>query len=536
MLKKAAFTLWLLALLLFTPFLGSWVMGGEKVVALFPIQIISPVPKPYLTQGLKTMFVSRLAEVGLKVVTDDTFGQWLSPQEKNGQISKQRIKEISQKANAQYAIFGTVTAIGKSFSLDFSLLDLTKTPAKLTHVSEATAEDSLILRLASLANRFKAIVEGRYMVPALASQPSSGATQGQPGPFYSLNAPQSQPEREGLFVPVNPRATTFEPIKRFSVRMTVMSMDVGDLDGDGNPEIALISRDELRIYSKAGKVFKLLYKLKAPRALDLIRVSIGDVDGNGKPEIYLAAYELNGVKTMVYEWDDGRLNKLFTKSGHLIVVKVPGRKAPYLLYQRSNIPNLFTGPIYIMGYQGKGHLVQKLKLPRILNTRFYTMTPYDIDRNGTPELIGLGDGDALHIWDLNGAELWKENETIGGTNNAIDLQEKNPDPNMPRIPFNSRLVLADIDGDGERDLVAVKNIPLIGAVEHLLYYDRSYLIGYKFKGAALERAWTTRKMPYCVVDMQVFKNTLFVALQKLKMKNWAKGYSRIVWFDLPRKR
>jgi len=510
-------------------------MGTGKLVALFPTYLLSPKPAPYLTQGLKTMFTSRLSEVGLRVVTSDTFGDLLTEDEKAGKITSKRAQEIAQKVNAQYAIFGTLTAIGKGLSLDLSLLDLTKKPPKLSHVSEATTEDEFIPRLADVANRFRAIIEGTYPPPPAERTQARGQEKGSRGPFYQLGAEGAASERQdqGLFVSTVPRTVSSEPSGRASMRMDLMAMDVDDLDGDGNPELALLSRTELRIYRKLGKTLRLMDTLKAPRGEELIKVSMGDADSDGKPEIYVAAYALDGVQTTVYEWD-GKFKKLFHKHGHLCVVKSPGQKIPYLLYQNSLPVDLFSGEIYMMQYQRPGKLIRKIKLAGILHTRFYTMTPYDIDKNGSPEIIGLGEGDSLHIWSVAGKKLWNENETIGGTNNAIDLQDKRPEPNMPRVPFQSRLVLTDIDGNGKTELIAVKNRALMSGLEHFLYYDSGRLLAYRFKGASLQQSWATRKVPFCVVDIQAYNHTLFLALQKLRMKNYGKGLSRVVWFDLPK--
>lgn len=509
-----------------------------KTVALFPVALYSPKPAPYLQQGLKTMFVSRLSEVGLNVITDDTFGPSLTQEEKAGKISRQRAEEIAKQAGADYAIFGSLTAIGKGYSLDLSLLDLTKSPPKVTRVSQAATEDEFIPRLADVANRFRDIIEGRHRSPAIA-QGTGEVGQGPAAQkkkhdvFLNLGETGTGEREKGFFAPIAPGAGSFEATHRFSVRMQLMSLDVDDLDGDGNPEVALLGRKGLHLYTMVRDTLKLIDKLKGPKGIDLLKVSMGDTDGNGRPEIYVTEFHMTGVETTAYEWNNG-FKKLFHKRGHFAAVKSPGRKRPYLLYQNSIPTVMFQGHIYIMGYDQNGNLVKKTKLPYILYPKFYTITPYDIDHNGVPEIIGLGQADSLHVWSMSGEVLYHENETIGGTNNAIDLDARTRgEPNQPRVPFNPRLVIADINGDGKKDLIAVKNNAIVGIFEHFLYYDSAYILGYRFKGVRLEPSWKTRKIPFCVNDIQVFNRTFFAGLQKFKLKNWSKGYSRVIWFDLP---
>ncbi|MBW2084354.1 MAG: hypothetical protein JRI39_15120 [Deltaproteobacteria bacterium] len=135
MLRKLGLILSSTALLLLTTCLAPPGFANDKTVALFPIKIISPRPVPYLEQGMKVMFVSRLAEVGLHAITDQVLGKYLSNEERQGRISSDRAQEIAQKVNAQYAIFGTLTAIGKGLSLDLQSSPTSRRPQQRMNLS-----------------------------------------------------------------------------------------------------------------------------------------------------------------------------------------------------------------------------------------------------------------------------------------------------------------------------------------------------------------------------------------------------------------
>jgi len=505
--------------------------AANRTLALFPFAIYAEHPADYMRQGLRTMFLSRLSGGGLDVITDETFASLLTGDEKNGKITKERVEEIAGKLKADYAVFGSLTTLGGGSSLDLSLLDLTKSPPKLTHVSEAMTEDQFIPKIAQVANRFRAVIEGRYagarrMVGAGEPATAQGLTG---GIFSKLGQPEGGVgENEAFFRPTR-QYGAFQPTGRISVPLAVISFASADLTGDGNRELMVLGRSELRVYTKKGEGYRLRDTYKASTGEDFLKVSAGDVDGNGRPEIYLVSFYGEMARSTVLEWN-GKFKKRFRKRGHLLAVTDAGGAKPRLLYGGTQINKLFAGGISLMGYDASGKLQEIRALPKMKGARFYSLTPYDINKNGTPEFIGLGENNTLSVWDSDGAVLWKEDESLGGTNNAIQVGEVVAGETKPWVSINSRLAITDIDGDGKKEVIAVKNIPLVGGIENMLVYVKAQLIAYRIDGATLTRGWTTRKIRYCVTDLDAAEGTLFVAAQKGTLSRIGKGKGRIMWF------
>lgn len=516
---------------------SSWTFAADRKLALFPLTIYSEHPENYVRQGLRTMLVSRLAGAGLDVLTDQDFGSLLTDREREGMITRQRVEEVAKKVGADYAVFGSVTNIGTGYSLDLSFLDLTKGRPKLTRVSEAMTQDQFIPMLADVANRFRAMIEGRYVSPKRRVAASAAAPPGEQIPtglFSRLGRPRvsgTGGEGEGLF-----RATRqlpgFQPAGSLPLDHTVVSFDAGDMAGDGNLELAVLARRELRIYARgADGTYRLRDTLTPDIGESFLKVSVGDANGDGKAEIYLVSVYGVRARTSVYGWN-GKLKLLYRREGHLRVVKDPKGKKTWLLYRDSVVGAFYSGDTFLMGYDKAGKLIKIKALPTMKDARFYTLTPYDPNRYGKPEYIGLGQGNTLQVWGSDGSVLWSEDQEIGGTNNAISVGQGSPGEAPPRIPFNSRLVIADIEGNGKEDLVAVRNIPLIGHLMHFKVYMKSQLIAYRMDGATLTRGWDTREIPYCIADIQVVGKTLFLAAQKGKITKIFSGNSKIFWFDL----
>jgi len=507
--------------------------AANRTLALFPFAIYAEHPQEYVRQGLTTMFLSRLSGGGLEVVTDETFGSLLTAEEKSGKITRERVEEITRKLKADYGVFGSVTTIGGGSSLDLSLLDLTKTPPKLTHVTEAMTGDQFIPKVADVANRFRGIVEGTYPPPRRMTGITGNREMMETpsGPFapFGKGSQTSQEGEEGFFRRTRqPRG--FEPQGRISLHMTVESFDAGDLTGDGNTELAVMGRNELRIYGKKGDVFRLQDTLKTSIGEEFIHVSVGDVDGNGKAEIYLVSLYSMRARTTVYEWN-GAFRQVFRRTGHLDALRNAQGGRPRLLFQDSRTGEFFSGRISQLDYDGAGKTREVRQFPALKGIRFYSLILYDLNKDANPELIGLGEGDTLHIWSSDGGVLWAEEKGIGGTNNRIRIDDRHPERQPHWESFEARPVIMDVDGDGKNDLIAVKNIALIKHIENMKLYIKSKLIGYKFQGAALSPGWDTREIHYALADLQVVGQRLFLAAQKGKLSKIGKGTSRIMWFD-----
>jgi hypothetical protein len=176
-------------------------------------------------------------------------------------------------------------------------------------------------------------------------------------------------------------------------------------------------------------------------------------------------------------------------------------------------------------------------LPAPKDVQFYTLARHDVDKDGAPEWLGLGEPGlseqaGLVMWDGEGKVLWSGGGKLGGTNNAIRVGTAPPGDIPPRISFNPRLVITDVDGDGKPEVLAVKNIPLIEKVQDFKVYTKGKLTGYSIEGAALAPAWSTREISYCVSDMQADGETLFLAAHRGRIANViVREYGYVMWFQ-----
>ena len=533
-------TIFLLSLIFSLPFPAY---ASTKTVMLFPLALYADQSKAYLGQGIKSMLISRISWGDIEIIPDEKYIPLLDEKEKEGIVAKERAEQLARDLQADYAIFGSITTIGGSYSLDLSFVEVEKDGSRLTTISKAVNEDQLIPELSVVAYRLKALIEGKEILPAKqkAGEPSRKIEekdvvlpkpQTAKGIFSKVEPDKQGPTtiEKGLLFKPTKEYQGFKPTAKISIGMSVMSFDIGDIDGKAGGELLVLGRKKLLLYARQGASFVLKDTLKAGFGEDFLKVSAGDTDNDGKAEIYLVSRYGIRARSTVLQWS-GTFKRLDRRAGHMQVVKDPISGKSLLLFTDSKVDEFFSSRIYIVDHENEGKFTKRDQLPKLKGVQFYTLAIFDIDNDRDFEWIGLGEESRLYVWNKQGVVLWSGEKRLGGTNNAIALGNAEPGDPPPRIAFNSRLLVADIDGDGKREILAIKNIPLVKNVVNFKVYTKSSLVVYRTEGLSLSPAWTTKDIDWCLTDITAQGNTLFLAAQKGKISNIGKGSSQIMWFD-----
>ncbi len=501
-------------LLIFLFFLCLHVFAANKTVVLLPLKLYADPSKAYLGQGIKTMLASRMSGEGLDVISSDSV---LSEADKQGVTSDQRAEELARLLKANYAIFGSVTSLGTSCSLDLSFMDLTKEKPAVTKVSEAVPEDQLIQKLSDVVYDFRAIVAG----VDIRKQMGAGAS--------------TEREGKGLFFRRTSDSYAFSPTGRASIKAGVVSMDVWDIDGDGQSEIFVLSREALMVYVRKEKSLALKETFRASTSEEFLKVNVADVDGNGKPEIYLVSNYGSRAQYSILEWTGKLTRKTERQNGHVSVLRNQSGGRPSVIFQNSGMDAFFEGPIWQMEYDNAGKLVRKEALPGLKGAQIHTLTLFDFNRDGRTEYLGLGAPNLEHsaplvAWDMQGNPIARVDEKLGGTNNYVRSGKTNPDDQPPPNLVNSRVIAMDVDDDGKKEVLVVANNPLVGRLDFVIYYDGSIVV-FKAEGASLVQAYRSGKIKYCLTDMQVQDKTLYISGEEGQISSLTEGAGRIMWYE-----
>jgi hypothetical protein len=391
---------------------------------------------------------------------------------------------------------------------------LSKEEINLRRISDSGTEDQLIPKLGDVVYDLRAIFAGVDIRRQVAS-------------------PQEDTGK-GLFFKSSGEGGSFRPSGRFSLKVAAMSLDTGDLDGDGQAEIVVLSRESLMVFKKREKSLELKETFQKATGEEFLKVSVADMDGNGKAEIYLVSFYGSRAQSTILEWD-GKLRKIAGQTGHLHVVKDQTGGQHVLLFQDSNLTNFFAGKMVVMNVAPGAKLSQKDALPLPAETQLYTLILYDLDRDGKLEFIGLGkpgldEMATICVWDQQGTVQWQSTERVGGTNNAIRFGKEVGGDTIPRVIFSSRMAVIDVDNDGKKEVLAITNLPLIGHLDFKLY-DKGNLTAFKVQGRSLSEFYKTRTMDYCLAEIQADRNTLFLVAHKGEWSYLSEESGRIMWFE-----
>jgi hypothetical protein len=530
-----AMMIYVLAFILFIPLPAH---SSNKKVILLPLALYAEKQLDHIRKGAASMLNARLSQGGLEVMSGERIEAYLEEEEKQGISSEKRAHDLMSELGAGHAVFGSITVVGNTYSLDFSLIKSAEglTPERF---SKVVSEDQFIAEFSTMANRLLDAIEEKALTDTSPAKPpvipETGVAEGIFSKPEGDRAISRESERGVAFKQIQ-KSRPLKPTGTIPLTMEVMSFDMGDLDGDGTVELVLVDRKNMIVYRREGNTFVLIDSLKASWGEEFFKVSVGDIDHNGKAEIYAVSLYGMRARTSVYEWtQDFRM--LERKIGHLHVIRDPIEGKSLLLFQGSKVSEFFSGPIYSMNYNEKGEPIQGEKLPEMKGAQFYTLIRSDFDEDGKPEWLGFGEADlseqsGLHLWDERGQLLWKGKNDLGGTNNAVRVgQKKYPDDQPARVSFNSRLVFSDIDGNGKKEVVTLSNIPLIEYTQDFKVYTKSQLIAYEKQGSGLFPGWTTGEFEYCITELQVYEHGLFLAGHKGKMVNIGKSSGVIMWFE-----
>jgi hypothetical protein len=488
--------------------------AADKKAVILPLSYTGDPSKAYIADTVKKLLSTRLAGDGILIIEEEKLSAILNEKEKSGNIQANRIREIAAKINSDFALYGNVTTAGMTSSLDLFILDVNKKNVLPVKISDVATEDQLIVKTADLAKQIKIFV----------------AT-GQ----FPVKGKESDTEKANMQARAERQLSSLKITNHFSMKKTqVMSFDIADLNGDGSPEWIVLEEQVIKIFSRENDTILEKDSLKTDFGEIFLKVSAGDADGNGKPEIYIITLYGSVIRTCVWEWQ-GKFNRLFNISGNVRILKDNTFKKPALLFQESKGKYPFTGTIYTMQYNKDNKLERKEPLKDLENVQFCTLMIIDINKDGKMEYVGLDNNSLLCVWDINGEFLWKSKDEMGGTNNYLK-QEASFRPGQPgdagyAIPLNSRLVVMDIDRDGQNEIICARNIPSLDFLQNWKTYTKGNIFVYKIDSKNLVSAWISEEIGFCINDIQTDGWTLYLAGQEKQALTIFKGTSRIMWFE-----
>jgi hypothetical protein len=502
-----------------------------KKVAITPLVVNAQTPMDYIREGVEDMLSSRLTWEDKVVVLNRPMVKQAVEKGKTP-VDEARARELAKQLGADVVIWGSISVIGTSVSLDFSVLEpAAKQPPK-KFFAQAKGMDEVILRVNEVSDQINAKVFGREETAVVSTTPAPVAKRPEPGP---ASAPAPGGTQASGKPPLNLKNFIINPLSpqiimnaggfdmaglwRSSILpYALVDLAFADLDGDGKVETVIISKNSVHIYRYVGDKFQVVKEIKGDRWDNYISVDVGDIHGTGHPQIFITNYRNDGLKSLTYAWVQGDYKKIAHNVPYYLRINQLPMRGTVLLGQQTWGGKAFDDNIHILAWQKDRYVsVEKLKLPKGKGLTVFNFVMDDLAKNGMQEILYLNKDNRLTVLDDRNKVLYVSSEFYGGTVNLIDdFDQPNlysstiMDEQAARHYIPARLIVVDsVVMPGRKEIIVNRNK---GAFANILSRFRSYTSGevlsISWDGAMMKENWRTQIIPDYLANYGVsdFKN------------------------------
>jgi TolB-like protein len=518
---------------------GSLWAKDTYTVTVLPFTLNSSENIDYIKQGIEEMLSSRISVpnkinvINKNIVLDEL------KKSKIKRITLTDVHNIGKKLNSDYVVWGSITKIGSSISIDGKLVDILNNKSEIGISSQSQTIDDVIPKINDFSEKIIQNILGTTPSSSLPALPVAAPTVAAPQVPAALSresqiiaSMKTGGKKGGTLTSVinSEFINTAEPINRKEFWMSqkipteFKGMSIGDVNNDGVNEIVTIDKNSVYIYQKAEKELRLIQKIKGNSYDNYIAVDVADINRNGIPEIIVTSLNDALLDSFVLEFKDGKYVKIASNIRWFLRVIDTPSGIPLLLGQEYGMGKPFDSPIYEMIWrEGKYIPDQKMKIPSGLS--IYGLTIDNIGIGGSEKIIALDDLDYLYITEKTTKSLgrltsigftsdellWKSDDVYGGSNNYLENVENKSNPtdsDKENYAYaNLRILTFDTNKDGKKEIIIVKNLSSSGRIfKKLKLFSASEIYNLEWDGMGMAENWHTKKIngyvaDYCIKDI-----------------------------------
>ena len=134
----------------------------------------------------------------------------------------------------------------------------------------------------------------------------------------------------------------------------------------------------------------------------------------------------------------------------------------------------------------------------------YRFTRGDIFNDGNVRAIAYSTGNELRIYDPAGSPQWAGQETLGGSPIFLEATSTTDARTTDHTYLTQRLIVADLDGDGNVEVVTVHNRDAArGFVERFRKYTRGRVVALRWNKVNMKEIWTGEEIGGYISDFSV---------------------------------
>jgi len=324
------------------------------------------------------------------------------------------------------------------------------------------------------------------------------------------------------------------------INENLVGLSVADIDRDGQNEVIYASERNLWVTRYGGKSLAQLAQYSVPTTQRIVSVDVFDVDGDGRLEIICSAQDENNAPvSFILKFDGTTLTPLAQRLPWYLRVVGQG-DSRFLAGQKAATggTQVFTGGVQRVSLKGSGITSQgSAGLPE--NVNLFNFVQGRLGSGGLMTAAIRFPSEHIFLYE-NKTRAWESREEYGGTMTYLAPQNYREAGDRRREFLPTRLLIVDIDGDGQNELIVAKNdrggVPFMSNQRG---FTSGVIQAFKYQNLSLTPFFRTRTLPGAVVDLQLadFKNNgtlslVAAVLTQPKSGMLSDGLSLLVAYDI----
>jgi len=489
-------------------------------LVIVPFKINADRDLSFVKEGILDMLTSRLSLEGeVEVIAREETAEEL--QKTSGPVNEPAARTLGQNLKADYVLFGSLTMLGESLSLDGKLLDVHGKRPVVTLFKEGRKIDEVIPQISLFAKEIKEKVFGFPVAAApkieetpaeaprpdiyahpetlLASEPSEEVAYSKPEPAPTLVGGFAEPPATS---PAYKKPSAFWASRNF--RETINGIALGDVDGDKRTEVVFITDRRVLVNRFQDQRLVKVWEKSGDRGSRYIGVDVADVNNNGLAEIFVTNVKNPGdrLASFVLEWEERAFKRISEDANwYYRVVDLP-YQGRVLVGQKRTMDEPFADRVYALTWQnGEYEPQDPVTLPKKAN--LFGFAQGDVTNKGLQTTVAFDREDHLRLFGLSGDEKWRSGETLGGSMNYVESWVKNSDI-ADRLYLPQRVYVVDLDGDGEQEVVVPSNEGQLGRLfAKLRSFSSGHMTSLAWNGLTLVPELQTPKLEGYISDFGI---------------------------------
>jgi len=359
---------------------------------------------------------------------------------------------------------------------------------------------------------------------------------------------ETQPQNKLLSEVGGKNTSTDKVWKSQELDMLATGLGIGDMDGDGQNEVAVIDPHAVYVYRVSTGKMSLIAEYSAG-SLELKSIDVANLRKQGPARLYITAQNRGALASFVLEYRNGTLIPVVKNCDYFLRVINYPTQGPILLGQKKGVRKMFDGPVYRLTDKGDELVVDgRFGIP--LKIPILGFAIGDFEGKRLPLIAVYDRNDHLRIYRPDGTKLYVSKGFYGGSDIILrwagpELQvggdKHRTDDEKEDVYFRPRLMALNLEGQSIQEIIAIshssKTMRLLSRTKML---EEGQVLGLIWNGDTLEEKWSTPKLEGTITDFAVDKlpglsGTRLITLER-KKTDWLaflRSKSQLRAYDLP---